>query len=203
MKIKGYYFITDSGLSKHGNKSDCCEAMKAGVKIIQYRNKNGSTKEMYEEALELRRICSKAIFLINDRIDIALAVNADGVHLGQDDMDCKIARKILGKKKIIGVTAHNIKEAIKAEREDASYIGLSPIFETATKLDAGIPAGIKLIEQTMKKISIPIVAIGGINLENAKQVINAGADSICAISCVITKNNVAEEIKKFQKLFSF
>lgn len=201
MKVKGYYFITDAGLSKHGNASDCREAMKAGVKIVQYRNKTGSTREMYEEALELRRICSKAIFLINDRIDIALAVNADGVHLGQDDMDCKIARKILGKKSIIGVTAHSINEAIKAQKEGASYIGLSPIFETTTKSDAGIPAGIKLIEQAANKISIPIVAIGGINLENVKQVIEAGANAFCAISCVITKNNVAEEIKKLQRLF--
>jgi len=201
MDIKGYYFITDEKLSKHGNASDCRAAMKSGVKIVQYRNKNGSTKEMYREALSLRKICSKAIFLINDRIDIAIAVGADGVHLGQDDLDFRIARKLLGKKSIIGITAHNIKEALKAEKDGATYVGLSPIFQTTTKIDAGIPAGIKLIKQVKKKISIPIVAIGGINFSNADQVIKAGADSICAISCVVTKENVTVEIMKFQRLF--
>lgn len=200
-KIEGYYFITDNLLSKAGNLQDARSAVKAGVNVIQYRNKNGSTRELYEEALKLRAICKKSIFLINDRIDIALAVGADGVHVGQDDMPCKLARKILGKGKIIGVTAHNVAEAEKAEQEGASYIGVSPVFATGTKSDAGKPVGIGLIKEIKKRVNIPLVAIGGINLENAFQVVEAGADGLCAISAVITKNDVVAEIRKFQGLF--
>jgi thiamine-phosphate pyrophosphorylase len=200
-KIHGYYFITDELLSKAGNIEDVVSAVKAGVKILQYRNKGGTTRQMYEEAAAIKALCGKALLLINDRIDIALACDADGVHVGQDDLACVLARKLLGKKKIIGVTAHNVEEAVKAEKEGASYIGASPIFSTATKPDAGEPKGIKLIRDIKKAVSVPVVAIGGINLENAKSVIDAGADAICCISAVITKNDVISEINKFQKLF--
>jgi len=201
MRIKGYYFITDAGLSRQGNIVDVKSAVLAGVKIVQYRAKGAETKEMYEEAAALRKICKNTIFLINDRVDIALAVNADGVHLGQSDMPYQVARKLLGKKKIIGVTVHNLKQAKEAEKRGADYIGLSPIFKTSTKPDAKNPVGIELIKKIKKYVHLPIVAIGGINLLNAPQVIAAGADCVCAISAVITKRNVKQEIEKFQELF--
>ncbi|MDD5686970.1 MAG: thiamine phosphate synthase [Elusimicrobia bacterium] len=197
----GYYFITDTELSKAGNISDVKSAVSAGVKVVQYRNKSGSTKEMYEEALVLKRLCRDIIFLINDRLDIAVAVNANGVHIGQDDMSYPVARRILGKNKIIGVTVHNIEEAKVAEKMGADYLGVSPIFATNTKSDAGNPKGITLIKDIKKVVSIPIVAIGGINLSNAGEVVKAGADGLCAISSVVAKNDVKSEIKKFQKLF--
>lgn len=197
----GYYFITDAKLSCAGNISDVRNALKAQVKFIQYRNKCASTKEMLDEALALRKICKKAKLIINDRVDIALAVNADGVHLGQDDLLYKIARELLGKKKIIGVTVHSLKEAIAAKKQGADYLGVSPIFATGTKLDAGKPRGIKLIREIKKCVSIPVVAIGGINLSNAQEVVSAGADGLCAISAVITKQDIKKEIRKFQKLF--
>lgn len=202
-KIRGYYFITDAALSRGGNISDVKNALSAGVSVVQYRNKTGSTQGLCIEALKLKKICdgAGAVFLINDRIDIALAVNADGVHIGTDDMPYKIARRLLGKKKIIGVTAHNIKEATEAQRLGADYIGASPIFITDTKPDAGVPAGIELIKEIRKKISISIIAIGGITLYNAKEVIAAGADGLCAISAVITKPDVRKEIEKFQRMF--
>lgn len=203
--IGGYYFITDSKLSKAGNISDVKNAVAAGVKIVQYRNKCGSTKEMCDEAAKLKKICRKknVIFVINDRIDIALAVSSDGVHLGRDDMPYSVARKILGKNKIIGVTVHNVKEATAAEKSGADYLGASPVFSTDTKKDAGRAAGVSLIKKIKSRISgtIPVVAIGGINLSNAKGVVGSGADGLCAISAVVSKNDVKKEIKKFQKLF--
>lgn len=199
--MKGYYFITDKKLSRRGNLSDVKSAVKAGVKIVQYREKNADTREMYEEALKLRKICKTAAFLINDRVDIALAVGADGVHLGQSDMPYSLARKLLGKNKIIGVTVHNLKEARLAQRLGADYVGVSPVFKTKTKPDAKNPVGIRLIKKIKQHVSLPVVAIGGINLANAKDVISSGADYVCAISAVITRKNVRQEIERFNSLF--
>lgn len=198
--MKGYYFITDSGLSRAGNISDVRNAVRAGVEVVQYREKSASTKHMYEEALILRGICKDVTFIINDRIDVALASGADGVHIGQDDMPYILARKILGRNKIIGVTVHSVEEAGKAQKMGADYLGVSPIFATRTKKDAGLPAGVALIKGIKKAVSIPIVAIGGIDLSNATSVIHAGADCICAISAVITTPSVKKEIEKFRKL---
>lgn len=199
--MKGFYFITDRGLSRKGNISDVKSALAAGVRVIQYREKYASTKEMYEEALRLRRLCKNITFLINDRIDIALSVNADGVHLGQDDLPYQIARKILGKNKIIGVTVHNLEEAKVAEERGTDYLSISPIFATSTKQDAGKPTGVELISKIRRHTRLPIVAIGGINLINAPKIIRAGADGICAISAVLSESNLKAEIEKFQALF--
>jgi thiamine-phosphate pyrophosphorylase len=201
-KIKGYYFITDKGLSRRGNASDVADAVECGVSAVQYRDKGLGMKEMYKEALALKSICGdKTLFLINDRVEVAAACDADGVHIGQEDMGYSEARKMLGKNKIIGVTAHNIEEAINAQEAGADYVGVSPIFSTATKTDAGKPAGIKLIEAVKMAVKIPVIAIGGINLSNAAEVVKAGADGLCAISAVVASGNVKAEILKFQKLF--
>jgi thiamine-phosphate pyrophosphorylase len=199
--VKGYYFITDSKLSRAGNFNDVSMAVACGVSVVQYRNKNAKTREMYEEAVRLREICRDTLFLINDRVDIALAVNADGVHLGQSDMPCEAARKLLGGEKIIGITVHNLAEAVQAEGIGADYLGVSPIFQTATKPDAGKPAGISLIEEIRANVDIPLIAIGGIDHSNAIDVIRAGADGLCAISSVVAKEDVNAEIKKFQDSF--
>jgi thiamine-phosphate pyrophosphorylase len=202
--VKGYYFITDSKLSRAGNLSDVLQAVACGVEVVQYRNKNAETRQMYEEAVRLREICRDfgSIFLINDRVDIALAAEADGVHLGQSDMPCLAARKLLGREKIIGVTVHNLAEALEAESIGADYLGVSPIFQTATKPDAGKPAGIRLIEEIQARVDIPLIAIGGINHCNAGEVVRAGADGLCAISSVVAKENVRDEIIKFQEIFA-
>jgi thiamine-phosphate pyrophosphorylase len=198
--IKGYYFITDLKLSKSGNLSDVKNAVKAGVSVVQYRNKTGSSKKMYEEAMQLKKICRDIIFIVNDRIDIALAVDADGVHLGQNDMPYNVARKLLGNK-IIGATVHDINQAFQAEKDGANYLGVAPIFATTTKTDAGKPCGVSLIKEIKKRCKIPIVAVGGINHENICAVVAAGADAVCAISAVVGKENVFNEIKNIQKLF--
>ena len=199
--MRGYYFITDAGLSRAGNISDVKKALAAKVRVVQYREKQAPAQKAYEEALKLRRICKNVIFLINDRLDLALAVGADGVHLGQEDLPLAVARKLLGRRKIIGVTVHNLKEAREAQRGGADYLGVSPIFSTSTKEDAGKPTGVALIKAIKKQVSLPLIAIGGINLANAGEVVSAGADGLCAISAVVTQADVKAEILKFQKLF--
>ena len=131
-----------------------------------------------------------------------MSVGADGVHLGREDLPYAAARKLLGRKKIIGLTVHTLAEAIEARESGAQYIGVSPIFRTGTKWDAGKPVGTDLIRRIKERVPLSIIAIGGIDLSNASQVIAAGADGLCAISAVVTKQDVAKEIEKFQRLFS-
>jgi len=200
--IKGYYFVTGGGISMRGDLHDIRRAICCGVSVVQYRNKTGSSKIFYEEALKLRRICRGALFIINDRIDIALAVGADGVHIGQDDMPLIAARKILGKKMIIGVSVSTFGQAQSACRDGADYLGIGPIYATTTKRDAQKPTGTALITRIKNNFSIPIAAIGGITRNNAQRVIAAGADSLCAISSVVAKPDVARHIRAFQALFA-
>jgi thiamine-phosphate pyrophosphorylase len=199
--MKGYYFITDSGLSRQGNISDVKNALAAGVRVVQYRAKKVSTRLMLAEAVALKKLCQGAIFLVNDRVDVALTVGADGVHLGQEDLPFDAARELLGPDKIIGITVSTLEEALTAARQGANYLGVSPIFFTQTKPDAGLPTGLSLLREIRNAVDLPLAAIGGINLTNAAEVITAGADMICAISEVVTHANVCGRVEKFQKLF--
>ena len=193
-----FYLVTDSSLSRNGILSDVEQAIKGGCKIIQYREKNKNTKKMIKEALQIKKICKdRAIFIVNDRVDVALAVDADGVHIGQDDMSFEIARSLLGKEKIIGLTVHNVEEAVYAENIGADNIGLSPIYATSTKKDAGTSCGIFMIGNVRKNVQLPIVAIGGITKENVADVIKAGADAAVAISAVVSAKDVYEEVRDF------
>ena len=196
-----FYLVTDSDLSKKGTLSDVEKAVSAGCKIVQYREKNKSTKEMVTEAFQIKNICAdKAIFLVNDRIDVALAVDADGVHIGQDDVPISTAREILGESKIIGLSTHELEQAIAAEKSGADYIGLGPIFNTSTKKDAGDGIGPHLIRSVKAAINIPVVAIGGINKENCMPLIEGGVDSLVAISAVVCSDDVERETKEFIEL---
>lgn len=199
LKDFGLYFITDSKLTKKTVIDNVKSAVKGGVKIIQYREKEASAEQMLEEAKEIKKLCQKnnVIFLVNDRIDIALAADADGVHLGQDDARYETARKLLGKNKIIGLTTHNVKESVEAERLGADYIGLSPIFPTSTKDDAGKACGTEMIALVKKYVKIPIVAIGGINESNIGQVLGAGAKNMAIISAILAKDSVERAVKVF------
>jgi thiamine-phosphate pyrophosphorylase len=198
LKEIDFYLVTDSGLSKKGTLSDVRETVESGCRIVQYREKDKSTKEMVEEASEIKKICGdKAIFLVNDRIDVALAVDADGVHIGQDDMPIELAKKLLGANKIIGLSVSDTNEAIEAEKSGADYVGLGPIFNTATKKDAGKGIGPLKIREVKDAIKIPVVAIGGINKENCENVIQNGADSLVAISAVVCSDDVKRETKYF------
>jgi thiamine-phosphate pyrophosphorylase len=200
--MRGFYFITDTGLSRAGNVKDVRSALTAGVGIVQYRAKETGTRVMLAEAQELKNLCQGAIFLINDRVDVALAVDADGVHLGQEDMPYETARRLLGPGKIIGITVSTLTEARSAARQGADYLGVSPIFFTRTKPDAGTPTGLTLLQEIRNSVSLPLAAIGGITHENAPEVIAAGADMICAISQVVTHPDVCVAVEKFQVLFA-
>jgi thiamine-phosphate pyrophosphorylase len=199
--VRGYYFITAAALSRAGNLSDVAAAVAAGVRVVQYRQKPGCTRDLMAEARQLRQLCRHIRFLVNDRVDLALEVEADGVHLGQEDLPYPEARKMLGPEKIIGVTVHNVPEALAAQAAGADYLGVSPIFSTGTKGDAGAPAGVALLAEIRRRVTLPLVAIGGITLANAPAVIEAGADAVCAIAAVVTRPEVKAEIDKFQKLF--
>nr|WP_321498934.1 thiamine phosphate synthase [uncultured Methanolobus sp.] len=193
-----FYLVTDSGLSKKGTLSDVEKAVAAGCRIIQYREKSISTKDMIIEAAQIKTLCGiKSIFLVNDRVDVALAVDADGVHIGQDDMPIGIARELIGPDKIIGLTVHNVEEALEAQRMGADYVGLSPIFNTSTKKDAGNGIGPESIRAVKDAIKIPIVAIGGINKQNSESVILGGADSLVVISAVVCSDDVERETREF------
>jgi thiamine-phosphate pyrophosphorylase len=199
--MKGFYFITDAALSRAGNLSDVRQALAAGVRVVQYREKLAGWDALLAEARQLRALCRRALFLINDRPDLALAVDADGVHLGQEDLPYEAARKLLGPGKIIGLTVSTLAQGLEAERLGADYLGVSPIFLTGTKADAGTPVGLELIRQLRAQVKIPLIAIGGLTLANAPDAIRAGAHGLCAISAVVTQPDVRREITKFQKLF--
>lgn len=194
------YFITDRKLSRRGDVEDVRAALAGGVRVVQYRQKDLPTRGLIVEAFKLRKPCAKnnALFLVNDRVDVALAVGADGVHLGQDDMPLASARKILGKKSIIGVTVHNVGEAVAAEKGGANYLGVSPIFATATKADAGKPGGLALLREVKSKVKIPCVGIGGINEGNMMDVLSAGADGVAMISAIVVKDDVAGTVKRIR-----
>jgi thiamine-phosphate pyrophosphorylase len=199
--VRGYYFITAASLSRAGNLSDVAAAVAARVRVVQYREKQGHTSELVAEARQLRELCRDTLFLVNDRVDVALEVGADGVHLGQEDLSYHEARRLMGPDKIIGVTVHNVPEALAAQARGADYLGVSPIFSTATKADAGAPTGMGLLQEIRRRVTLPLVAIGGITLANAPAVIAAGADAVCAISAVVTRPEVQAEIDRFQRLF--
>lgn len=203
--MRGYYFITDAALSRAGNVADVSAAVTAGVDVVQYRCKIPDTRPLYDEALSLVALCrgTGTAFIVNDRVDIALAVGADGVHLGQDDLPLDAARRLLGPDKIIGMTVHDLAEALAAGAAGADYLGVSPVFATTTKADAGPAAGLALLKQIRAaRLGLPQVAIGGITLDNAPSVIAAGADMVCAISAVVTGVDAGDAMGKFQALFS-
>jgi len=196
-----YYLVTDSGLSRHGTLQDVREALRAGCRIVQYREKKADTRPMIEEAAAIRDLCTgRAIFLVNDRVDVALAVDADGVHIGQEDMPFDSARRILGPDKIIGLTVHDVAESVVAMRIGADYIGVSPIFATGTKKDAGKACGTAMITAIRERVTLPITAIGGINRENIAEVVRAGANAVCAISAVVCAEDVYAETILLRKL---
>lgn len=187
------YVVTDQKLSKGRSiEAVVSAAINGGATAIQFRDKEASSKALLEIGARIRQITWKksALFIVNDRVDIAVAVDADGVHLGQNDLPITSTRTILGYDKIIGISVTNINQAIQAEQAGADYLGLSPIFSTATKPDAGTGLGLEFIRQVKQKVNIPLVAIGGINLENVAEVINAGADTAAVVSAIVSADDI-------------
>ncbi|MFH1282994.1 MAG: thiamine phosphate synthase [bacterium] len=176
------------------------ESAKGGADVFQLRVKNLPDKEFLAQAKKVKAICARynVLFIINDRVDITLACQADGVHLGQDDMPLQTAREILGKDKIIGCSTHSLEQALKAEEEGADYIGVGPIFSTPTKPDYK-EVGVELIEKVSKKINIPFVAIGGINLDNLESCLNAGARAVAVVRAVSGSNDIKKNAELFKE----
>lgn len=173
------------------------EAIKGGVTIVQLREKTGDTGDIYKIALKVKEITDKynIPLIINDRIDIMLAIDCDGIHIGQSDMPCDITRKIVGNDKIIGVSASNLKEAKKAEKDGADYIGCGAIYPTKTKKD---PTRVtkEELKEISEKIDIPVVAIGGIKIENVEELNDTGIKGISIVSEIMNSDNPKLASKK-------
>ncbi len=196
------YVITDEVLSRGRTHQRIAEvALKGGADAIQLRDKDASGKKLLEAAREIRELAHRtgAPFIVNDRVDIAIASGADGVHVGQDDIPAKITRELIGDEMILGVSAITVAQAIQAEKDGADYIGFGPVFEArATKSDAGEPLGLKLLRKACSQCSIPVIAIGGINNNNVSEVIKAGACGAAVISAIVASDDIeraSQEIK--------
>jgi thiamine-phosphate diphosphorylase len=190
------YVITDERLGRGRSHLQIVEAALAGgADVVQLRDKEASGGRLYRAALELRKITreAKVPFIVNDRLDVALAVDADGVHVGRQDLPASVARRLLGPGRILGVSAETVEEALRAEEAGADYLGVGPVFEArGTKADAGEPLGLALIAQIRLRCRLPIVAIGGIHAENARKVREAGADAVAVISAVVGAEDIAQ-----------
>lgn len=196
------YLVTDDGCLQGRALIDCvCEALEGGVTLVQYRAKTASSAEMYAEALQLKALCDSfnVPLIINDRLDIAMAVGAAGVHLGQDDLPCAAARKILGEDYIIGVSAHNPAEAKAALQSGADYLGCGAVFGTATKADVK-KLGTDGLAAICKAKGLPVVGIGGVTADNYREVRAAGADGAAIVSGILAQPYIRTTVRAIAKV---
>jgi len=191
LKENDLYVITDQ---KENLLEIIEEILIAGVKIVQHRFKIGTDKDNLQEAIQIKNLCKRynALFIINDRVDIALASDADGIHLGQDDFDLKVARKLLGHSKIIGVSANNKIDISNALKEGCDYIGIGPVFKTATKKNKE-PLGIEKIKSLTKDLNIPWFAIGGIKTNNISYLKSNGVKKVALVSQLMNSEDPRED----------
>ncbi|MEW9093504.1 MAG: thiamine phosphate synthase [Clostridiaceae bacterium] len=197
------YLVTDRDMLLDTSLEKAVEeSILGGATLVQLREKDISTKEFYEIASQIKKITDKynVPLIINDRLDIALAVDAAGVHVGQSDMEASIVRKIMGKEKILGVSARTLEEAKKAEKDGADYLGVGAIFGTNTKKDAK-DVSFEELAKIRKEISIPIVAIGGINENNVTELKDKGIDGLAVISAILHRKDIKEASKNLIQLF--
>lgn len=198
--ISGLYVILDPSICPERPLRDALVlSAKAGAKIFQYRNKTASMKEAYAEALPLRQAAADlgVLFIVNDRCDLALAVDADGVHLGQEDLPYAEARKVMGPKKIIGLSTHNADQVREADRLKPDYIGFGPIFKPGSKQDHDPIVGVSGLRTIRSLTPLPIFAIGGITLDQVEEVIRAGANGIAVISAVLKAPDIKQAVSDF------
>lgn len=196
------YLVTDDGCLQGRALIDCVrEALEGGVTLVQYRAKTASSAEMYAEALQLKALCDSfnVPLIINDRLDIAMAVGAAGVHLGQDDLPCAAARKLLGEDYIIGVSAHNPAEAKAALQSGADYLGCGAVFGTATKADVK-KLGTDGLAAICKAKGLPVVGIGGVTADNYREVRAAGADGAAIVSGILAQPDIRTTVEAIAKV---
>jgi thiamine-phosphate pyrophosphorylase len=197
------YLVTDNSENEEKFLKTIEEAILGGVTVVQIREKTAETLEFYKLALKVKEITTKynVPLIINDRVDVALAIDADGVHVGQSDMPCDITRKLIGENKILGVSAATIEEAKKAENDGADYIGTGAVFPTATKDDA--PSVTKKdLSDIANSINIPVVAIGGITIENAEELKDTGISGLSVVSAIMSAKNPKKASEKLLNIFN-
>jgi thiamine-phosphate pyrophosphorylase len=198
------HVLTDRKTSRGRSHLQVAEAAIAGgADVLQLRDKEASSGRLYQEALQLRKLTGDAQvpFIVNDRLDIALAVDADGVHVGQSDLPASVVRRIMGPGKILGVSVATVEEAIRAEQDGADYLGVGPVFEArGTKPDTVEPMGLDCIALIRRHCRLPIVAIGGINAENARKVREAGADAAAVISAIVSADDISEATRRLKRI---
>lgn len=200
---KKLYLVTDYRLPFNELLEKTKEALIGGVSIVQYRAKNKGTKEMCKEAKKLKKLCDEfgALFLVNDRIDVALAVKAHGIHIGQDDMEVSIAREIMPKDAVIGVTVHNKEEALKAIKEGADNLGVGALFSTNSKEDATLMT-LETLREIKSVSNIPLYGIGGITPYNLNDDILENLNGVAVISALLNSDNIIEKSKEFLNILS-
>jgi len=187
------YVVTDETLGKGRSHAEIAKlACAGGADAIQLRDKCCSMRELCRTGREIRETTRKTgtLFIVNDRLDVALACGADGVHLGQGDMSVDVARQIVPRSFVIGVSVGTVGEAVASEEAGADYVALSPVFSTASKDDAGPGQGLSVLREMKEAVSVPVIAIGGITKENAGDVIAAGADGVAVISAVVGQPDI-------------
>ncbi len=197
------YLVTDRQLSKgRGLEEVVGSAVKGGVTMVQLREKEASTREFIEIARRLKTLLSACgvPLIINDRIDVALAAEADGVHIGQSDMPYADARRLLGPEKIIGLSVETMDEVVSANALDVDYVGISPVFTTPTKTDTFRPFGIEGLREAVRLSTHPTVAIGGINLSTAAEVLAAGADGLAVVSAICSADSPEKAAQKLTEI---
>ena len=196
------YLVTDRALARGRATAEIVrEAVAGGVTCVQLREKNGGTREFLDEARTVQAALrgTGVPLLVNDRVDVALAVGADGVHLGQRDMPIADARRLGPSGWIIGVSAECVEDAIRAEQEGTDYIGVSPVFATPTKTDTALPLGLAGLRQMRAAVRLPLVAIGGIHASNAREVIRAGADGLAVVSAIVSADSPREAARQLRR----
>jgi thiamine-phosphate pyrophosphorylase len=198
--LSGLYVILDPSIHPDRSLADILtEAAMAGARLFQYRNKSVSMKDAYAEALILRKVALDVggTFIVNDRCDLALAVDADGVHLGQEDLPLDLARKVMGPEKLIGISTHNPRQVQEANAGKADYLGFGPIFIPGSKQDHDPVVGLEGLYAIRELTRLPVFAIGGIQIDQAGEAIRAGANGVAVISAILKASDVAHAVKLF------
>lgn len=193
------YVISAENTGKSLTHEDLIKAaLQGGASAVQLRIKDKSSRDFYDIAMEVKKICERAqaLFFINDRVDIALAVGADGVHLGQEDLPYGAARKLMGPDALIGISATCYEEAIEADRIGADYIGFGPVFVTGSKPDAAKPTGLDELARAVKAVAIPVIAIGGIDAKTVTETMATGASGIAVISAIASAHDPECETRR-------
>lgn len=197
------YLVTDRDLSLGRSLEEVvCEAVAGGATIVQLREKEASTGEFIALGRKLMTVLKPlgVPLIINDRVDVALAVDADGVHIGQSDMSYEDARRLLGPDKIIGLSVENMEDILKANELDVDYVGISPVYGTPTKTDTAEPFGLEGLRKAVELSAHPTVAIGGMNASTIGDVIAAGADGVAVVSAICSAKNIKETTSKLKRL---